>query len=162
MIEAYVGLGGNVGEVANTLRAALDDLDRLRATRLCAVSRLYRSPPWGPVAQPDFINAVAALQTGLTATALLDALLAIERRHGRTRDVERWGPRTLDLDLLLYGDARIDQTGLSVPHPRLHTRAFVLVPLLEIAPGITVPGRGRADALLAQVDATGVVAIDAG
>lgn len=159
MIDAYVGLGGNVGEVAKTLSAALDDLDRLPDTCVSAVSRLYRSPPWGPVAQPAFLNAVAAVRTGLDATVLLAGLLAIERRHGRVRDDQRWGPRTLDLDLLLYGDAQLELAGLSVPHPRMHARAFVLVPLLEIAPGITVPGRGRVGELLAQVDATGVVAL---
>lgn len=141
---AYVGLGGNLGDAAASLRAAFDALDALPHTRLLRASRLYRTPAWGRRDQPDFVNAAAALETALSPRELLDALLAIERDFGRDRgdDDARWGPRTLDLDLLLYGDAIIDQPGLRVPHPHLHERAFVLVPLLEIAPGAVIPGRG--------------------
>jgi 2-amino-4-hydroxy-6-hydroxymethyldihydropteridine diphosphokinase len=143
-VRAYVGLGGNVGFSEDTLRAAIRAFDALPSTRLVRASRLYRTPAWGRVEQPDFVNAVAAIDTTLAPRALLDALLGIERAHGRERDAdaERWGPRTLDLDLLLYGDEEVDEPGLHVPHPHLHERAFVLVPLCEIAPEAVIPGRG--------------------
>lgn len=158
-VHACIGLGGNVGDVAATLRDALAALDALPGTRLLRASRFYRTPAWGVEAQPDFINAAAVVETTLAPRALLDALLAIERGHGRERaaDGSRWGPRTLDLDLLLYGDAVIDEPRLAVPHPQMHLRAFVLVPLAEVAPGAEVPGRGRVDALLAGLDAGGIV-----
>ena len=144
-VTAFIGLGANVGAAAATLRAALDELADLPRTRLLRASRLYRTPAWGVEAQPDFVNAVAALETRLAARELLDALLEIERRHGRDRHREqRWGPRTLDLDLLLYGAMEIDEPGLRVPHPQLHRRGFVLVPLLEIAPDLELPGHGLA------------------
>jgi len=129
-------------------------LGRLPGTRLLRASRLYRTPAWGVTAQPDFVNAVAMIETTLAPTALLQELLRIERDAGRDRladGSDRWGPRTLDLDLLLYGDAVIDVPGLSVPHPHMHERAFVLVPLLEIAPDARIPGRAAvADALAAM------------
>ena len=158
-VQACIGLGGNIGDVAAALRAALAALDGLPGTRLLRASRFYRTPAWGVEAQPDFINAAALLETTLAPRPLLEALLDIERAHGRERaaDGSRWGPRTLDLDLLLYGDAVIDEAGLVVPHPQLHARAFVLVPLAEIAPDAQVPGRGRLDALLAGVDAGDIV-----
>ena len=144
-VVAFVGLGGNLGEPAATLRAALLALDGLQGTRLLRASRLYRTPAWGLEQQPDFINAVAMLETSLGAPALLESLFVIERQHGRVREAEqRWGPRTLDLDLLLYGDAVIDEPGLRVPHPHLHERAFALLPLLEIAADVEIPGRGLA------------------
>ncbi len=154
-VDAYVGLGGNVGEPAVTLRMAFADLDALPGTRLVAASRLYRSAPVGGIAQDDFVNAVAWMETRLSPHDLLHALLAIERMHGRDRDREqRWGPRTLDLDLLMHGDAVIDEPGLQLPHPRMHERAFVLLPLLEIAPAVVIPGVGPAraarDALAAR------------
>ena len=124
-------------------------------------SARYRTPAWGRTDQPDFINAVAAVRTTLAPQALLDGLLAIERRFGRERAATdaRWGPRVLDMDLLLHGDAVLDTPWLTLPHPRLHERAFVLVPLAEIAPALLVPGSGRVDALRAAVDATGIEAI---
>ena len=141
MTRAAIGLGANLGEAAGSVRAAIDALVGLPGTALQAVSRLYRTPAWGVTAQPDFINAVAVVDTELDARSLLDALLAIEREYGRVRVVgERWGPRTLDLDLLLYGDAVIDAPGLRVPHPHLHERAFALLPLLEIWPDVAIPG----------------------
>ena len=144
-VIAFVGLGGNLGEPETTLPAALQALDAVRDTRLLRASRLYRTPAWGVEQQPDFINAVAMLETQLDAQALLESLFVIERQHGRVREAElRWGPRTLDLDLLLYGDAVIDAPGLRVPHPHLHERAFALLPLLEIAPDVEIPGRGLA------------------
>ena len=144
-VIAFVGLGGNLGDPAATLGAALQALDEVQGTRLLRASRLYRTPAWGVEQQPDFINAVAMLETSLGAQALLESLFVIERRHGRVREAEqRWGPRTLDLDLLLYGDAVIDEPGLRVPHPHLHERAFALLPLLEIAADVVIPGRGLA------------------
>lgn len=144
---ACVGLGANLGDAAATVRAAQQALDGLPGTRLVAASRLYRTPAWGKTEQPDFINAAALIETSLTARALLDGLLDIERRFGRTRAADgsdRWGARTLDLDLLLYGAEVIDEPGLHVPHPHLHERAFALVPLLEVAPLAVIPGRGLA------------------
>ena len=144
-VIAFVGLGGNLGDPAATLGTALQALDEVQGTRLLRASRLYRTPAWGVEQQPDFINAVAMLETSLGAQALLESLFVIERRHGRVREAEqRWGPRTLDLDLLLYGDAVIDEPGLRVPHPHLHERAFALLPLLEIAADVEIPGRGLA------------------
>lgn len=158
---AYVGLGGNVGEAAATLREAFDALDALPQTRLLRASRLYRTPAWGLREQPDFTNAAVKLETGLDARTLLDALLDLEREFGRDRgqDAGRWGPRTLDLDLLLFGDAAIDETGLHVPHPHLHERAFVLVPLFEIAPGTSIPGHGTVRAAFDAVAKDGIEAL---
>ncbi|HEX5756933.1 MAG TPA: 2-amino-4-hydroxy-6-hydroxymethyldihydropteridine diphosphokinase [Arenimonas sp.] len=159
-LRAYIGLGGNEGDVVSALTAALQALDALPQSSLLARSRFYRTPAWGQVAQPDFINAVAELQTTLPPRALLDALLDIERGLGRTRSSgNRWGPRTVDLDLLLYGDSTIDVPGLVVPHPHLHQRAFVLKPLLEVAPALSIPGHGSAAALLAGIDASGIEAL---
>ncbi|HEY5970884.1 MAG TPA: 2-amino-4-hydroxy-6-hydroxymethyldihydropteridine diphosphokinase [Pseudoxanthomonas sp.] len=156
-VIAFVGLGGNLGDPAATLRAALQALDRLLATRLLRGSRLYRTPAWGLEQQADFVNAVAMLETGLGARELLDALLATEREFGRERESgQRWGPRTLDLDLLLHGDAVIDEPGLHVPHPHLHMRAFALVPLLEIAPDTLIPGRGSARDALAALETSDI------
>lgn len=159
-IRAFVGLGGNEGEVETTLTEALWAVDALPQTTIRKQSAVYRTPAWGRTDQPDFLNAVVELQTRMVARVLLDSLLEIERRFGRVRRPEdRWGPRVLDLDLLLYGDEVIDEDGLSLPHPRLHERAFVLVPLAEIAPALIVPGRGVVKDLLAAVDATGIEAI---
>lgn len=152
MIEAWIGLGANLGERAATLDAALERIDRLEVTRLQAVSRYYHTSPWGDPDQPDFLNAAAVVRTGLSPSSLLRELLAIESELGRERSGRRWGPRAIDLDLLLYGDECVDLPALSVPHPRIRERAFVLVPLLELAPDLSVPGQGRADALLAQLD----------
>jgi 2-amino-4-hydroxy-6-hydroxymethyldihydropteridine diphosphokinase len=155
---AAVGLGGNLGDVAATLHDAMHALDALPGTRLARASRLYRTPAWGNTAQPDFVNAAALLETQLDVRDLLDALLDVERRFGRDRELgERWGPRTLDLDLLLYGDAVIDEPGLRVPHPHLHERAFALLPLAEVAAERHVPGLGRVRDLLDRVDASGCV-----
>ncbi len=135
-------------------------LDLLPETRLLRASRLYRTPAWGQIEQPDFINAVAMIETGLGARELLDRLLAIERDFGRVRaEDERWGPRTLDLDLLLFGDAVIDEPGLQVPHPHLHERAFALVPLAEIAPELPIPGAGIVGELAAAMASDGIEAI---
>ena len=158
-VRACIGLGGNIGDVQATLRSAFDAIAALSGTRLVARSRLYRTPAWGVEAQPDFFNAAALVETVLGPHALLDALLDIERVHGRERaaDGSRWGPRTLDLDLLLHGDAVIDAPGLVLPHPQLHLRAFVLVPLADVAPDAIVPGHGRVSALLQALDTGGIV-----
>ena len=148
MTFAFVGLGANIGEPRRQLRAALEELNGLPETRRAASSSFYRSAPLGNVQQPEFMNAVVQLDTSLSPEALLDGLQEIERRHGRERPFPG-APRTLDLDLLLYGSRSIDVPGLTVPHPRMHERAFVLEPLIEIAPDIAVPGRGAARELLA-------------
>ncbi|MGH8029897.1 MAG: 2-amino-4-hydroxy-6-hydroxymethyldihydropteridine diphosphokinase [Arenimonas sp.] len=159
-VRAFIALGGNLGDVAATFAAALDSIDALPGTHVRARSSLYRNPPLGGAAQPDYLNAVVAVDTQLSAPQLLDALLAIERRFGRTRDASaRWASRTLDLDLALYGEHVVDAPGLRVPHPGLHERAFVLVPLAQIAPEAIVPGHGPVHALLAAVDSSTLVAL---
>ena len=146
--QAFIGLGANLGDPEAQVRRALLALAGLRGTRLVAASSLYRSAPVGYTAQPDFVNAVAEIETRLGAQALLGELLATEARFGRVRTLPN-ASRTLDLDLLLYGDRVIAEPELIVPHPRMHERAFVLAPLAEIAPDIAIPGKGRAGALLA-------------
>ncbi|MGY1521791.1 2-amino-4-hydroxy-6-hydroxymethyldihydropteridine diphosphokinase [Luteimonas sp. A482] len=161
-VVACVGLGGNVGEVARTLADAVLALAALPGSRLLRASHVYRTPAWGRRDQPDFLNAAATLETVLRPRQLLDALLEIEQRFGRERaagDSGRWGPRTLDLDLLLYADAVVDEPGLRVPHPHLHERAFALVPLAEIAPDAVIPGHASVRAALAALDADGIEAI---
>ncbi|MGE5116219.1 MAG: 2-amino-4-hydroxy-6-hydroxymethyldihydropteridine diphosphokinase [Betaproteobacteria bacterium] len=148
-VRAFVGLGANVGDTRRTLEAALRSLAVLPLTTLERRSSWWRSAPID-AGGPDYVNAVAELSTELGAADLLGHLLDIERLHGRERPY-RNAPRTLDLDLLLYGDARIDTPSLTVPHPRMHERAFVLAPLAEVWPALEVPGRGRVDALLAGV-----------
>lgn len=156
----FVGLGANLGDAQAAVRAGIDALSKLSATRLLRASSLYRTPAWGLTGQPDFINAVAMLETALAPPELLGELLAIERQAGRNRGQGlRWGPRTLDLDVLLYGDRIIDEPGLTVPHPHLHERAFALVPLLEISPGVSIPGIGAARDALARMETAGVQAL---
>ena len=146
MTLAYVGLGANLGDREGTIRAAVAELPGV-----VAVSTLRETDPVGITDQPRFVNGVAALETELKPRELLDVLLAVERRLGRERG-QRWGPRTIDLDLLLYGDEVVDETGLTIPHPRLHERRFVLEPLADIAPKLVVPGYGRVKDLLAKLD----------
>lgn len=156
-VDAFVGLGANLGDAAASVRAAIGALGELPDTRLLAASRLYASPAWGREDQPDFVNAVAWLRTSMAARELLEGLLAIERAFGRERGGgERWGPRTLDLDLLLYGDVQIDEPGLQVPHPYLHRRAFALLPLLEIAPDASIRGVGPARDAALRVDGSNI------
>jgi 2-amino-4-hydroxy-6-hydroxymethyldihydropteridine diphosphokinase len=160
MTLAAVGLGANLGDAAATLREAIAELARLPECALLRASRLYRTPAWGRTDQPDFINAVALVETDLAARDLLDSLLAIERSFGRVRlDGERWGPRTLDLDLLLFGDEVIEEPGLRVPHPHLHERAFVLLPLAEIASELWIPGLDNIATLAADMAADGIEAL---
>ncbi|MFL5922982.1 MAG: 2-amino-4-hydroxy-6-hydroxymethyldihydropteridine diphosphokinase [Gaiellaceae bacterium] len=148
--SAYVGLGANLGERAAAIDAALDLLRAVVGVEVVAVSSLRETDPIGYVDQPRFLNAAAELETTLSASELLDRLLAIERRLGRVRgEGPRFGPRTIDLDLLLYGDKQIDEPGLQIPHPRLHERRFALEPLAELDPALEIPGRGPVQALLA-------------
>ena len=159
-VRAWVGLGGNLGNVEVTLNEALLVLDGLPQTSVRAQSSFYRSPPWGRSDQPAFINAAVELQTRLAPQVLLDYLLEIETRFGRVRKPEdKWGPRKLDLDLLVYGDEQLNQPGMHVPHPRLSERAFVLVPMNEIAPKLDIPGHGLVRDLLAALDASGIEAM---
>ncbi|HLY93609.1 MAG TPA: 2-amino-4-hydroxy-6-hydroxymethyldihydropteridine diphosphokinase [Gaiellaceae bacterium] len=152
MVAAYVALGSNLGDREGALRAAVDGLAATPGISVVAVSRLIDTAPVGNVDQPRFLNGAVALETSLGPRELLDVLLALEQRFGRVREgVEPQGPRTLDLDLLVYGDAEIDEPGLRVPHPRLHERSFALEPLAEVAPGLEVPGKGPVQALLARV-----------
>lgn len=148
--DAYIALGANIGDPVATVRAAVDALAGLPGLRLLQASSLYRTAPVGLQDQPDFINAVARTETDLAPHALLDALLSLEARFGRIRQ-ERNGPRSLDLDLLLYDGLALDTPSLTLPHPRLHLRAFVLVPLAEIAPDLAIPGRGTVAAWLPAV-----------
>ena len=139
MPRVYIGLGSNLAQPAQQLRAALAAMAALPDTELIAVSSLYASKPLGPADQPDFVNAVAALDTALEPLALLDCLQQIELQQGRQRKAERWGPRTLDLDILLFGELQIDLPRLQVPHYHLQERPFVLYPLAEIAPDLQLP-----------------------
>lgn len=160
-IRAFVGIGANVGDPVRQVLAALRALaDGLPQTRLLARSRLYRNPPFGPVPQPDYVNAVAALETRLEAPLLLAALQAIEQTAGRTREGPRWGPRTLDLDLLLFGGECVNEPGLRVPHPGLPDRDFVLFPLLELAPELQIPGLGSLQQLCARHSTHNLQVID--
>ena len=156
LTPAFVALGANLGNPAQQVAAGVEALAMLPNTRLAAVSPFYRSAPVGYAGQPDFVNAVAKIETALAARELLDALLAIERQRGRVRDFPN-APRTLDLDIVLYDEETHDEEGLTIPHPRMHERAFVLVPLAEIAPDAVVPGRGRVRDLVAAVDPASVV-----
>jgi 2-amino-4-hydroxy-6-hydroxymethyldihydropteridine diphosphokinase len=149
-------LGSNLGDPGAQVRSALRELGALPQTRVMRESSLYRNPPAGYLDQPDFVNAVAMIETRLTPRALLAALLAIERARGRVRDFPN-APRTLDLDIVLYGDWVLHESGLTIPHPRMLERAFVLVPLAEIAPDAVVPGRGRVADLVRNVAAGGLV-----
>jgi 2-amino-4-hydroxy-6-hydroxymethyldihydropteridine diphosphokinase len=149
--RAYVGLGANLGDREDTIRAAVAALGEEEGIEVVAVSTLRDTEPVGVGEQPRYVNGVAALETTLAARELLDRLLAVEQRFGRVRIPGEHGPRTLDLDLLLYGDEAIEEPGLTVPHPRLHERRFVLEPLGELAPGLVVPGRGDMESLLRGV-----------
>lgn len=146
---AHIGLGANLADPESQVRAALDELASTPGVVLERKSSLYRTAPIGYDNQPDFINAVARVRTTLEPQALLDALLDIERRHGRVREFLN-APRTLDLDVLLYENRVINTDTLNVPHPRAHLRAFVLLPLLEVSPDVVIPGIGQASAWLAH------------
>lgn len=158
-MRSYIGIGSNLGDPVAHVRWAALALDALPATQVTAVSSLYRNPPMGPADQPDYVNAVAELDTELTARALLGELNRLEAEAGRRRNGERWGPRPLDLDILVHGEQRIDEADLVIPHVGLPTRAFVLYPLAEIAPHLAVPGMGPLEDLLVGVDGGDLVKI---
>lgn len=160
MTRAFVALGSNLDNPRAQVLRGFEALASLPGAELLARSRLYRSAPWGVAEQPEFVNATAEVETNLAPRELLDALLAIEHAAGRDRSGARWGPRVLDLDLLLYGDTSLREPGLTLPHPHLHERAFVLSPLADIAPDLEVPGHGRVRELLAQVAAVGCTLLD--
>lgn len=155
---AYLGLGGNLGDPVGAMAAALRMIDADAGTRVDAVSSVYRTPPWGKLDQPDFLNCAAAVLTHRSPRELLDLCLETERRLKRVR-AERWGPRTVDLDVLTYGDAAIHEPGLAVPHPRMAERAFVMVPLAEIAPALDVGGQA-ASRRVAAMDTSGIMRLD--
>ena len=153
MTLAYVGLGANLGDREGTIRAALAALDARPDVAVVAVSTLRETDPVGFLDQPRFLNGAAALETGLGPRELLDALLEVERELGRVRgEGPRFGPRPIDLDLLLHGDLVLDEPGLVVPHPRLHERLFALEPLAELDPALVVPGRGAVKDLIARLE----------
>ncbi len=151
----FIGLGSNLDNPAFQVQTALPELDELQETALVQISSLYETLPVGITDQPKFINAVARVETLSSPHDLLKQLREIEQRHGRVRR-ETNGPRTLDLDILIFNEWRIEEEGLITPHPRLHERAFVLVPLMEIAPDVYIPGKGYARDYLAKLDTTGV------
>ena len=156
MAQVLLGLGGNVGDVRSTLDEAIALIADSVHVKLIARSSDYRTPPWGVTEQPPFVNCAILVETALSPRALLDRALTVERALGRDRAKEqRWGPRSIDIDLIAYGDVAVDEPGLTLPHPRLFERAFVLVPLAEIVPDRMVAGRRVRDAL-AQLDASGI------
>jgi 2-amino-4-hydroxy-6-hydroxymethyldihydropteridine diphosphokinase len=156
-VTAFIGLGSNLLDPGQQVTEAIAELSRIPETALVARSRLYRTAPVGPPGQPDYVNAVVCLETRLGPNALLAALHRIEVAHGRRRDGTRWGPRILDLDILLYGDAQIDEPGLTIPHPEMARRAFVLVPLADVAPpDLAVPGAGILAEMLDRCGREGV------
>ena len=161
LVRAYVGLGSNLNDPQSQLRRALAALDAIPATCCVAYSSVYRSKPLGSLPQPDYLNAVAAVDTRLSATELLKEMHLIEELHGRVRGAERWVPRTLDLDLLLYGDSQVEGEVLTVPHPGLPERNFVLYPLHEIAPWLHIPGAGSLKTLLERCSSLGLQAMPA-
>ncbi|GLQ88699.1 2-amino-4-hydroxy-6-hydroxymethyldihydropteridine diphosphokinase [Dyella flagellata] len=159
-MHAYVALGSNLGDSRQHLLDATEALATLPQTELLARSRLYRTPPWGGVDQPDFLNAVVLIETALPPHDLLDALLNIERAAGRQRNGERWGPRTLDLDLLYVAGRTVNSERLTLPHPHIADRAFVLLPLNDVAPDLLIPGQGKVSNLLQGVDAHGCTPVE--
>lgn len=158
--RAFVGIGSNLADPAGQVRSAIQMLSTIAESRLVNASRLYRNPPMGPIEQPDYVNAVAALDTALSAEALLFELQRIEAEAGRQRDGTRWGPRPLDLDLLIFGEAVMNTESLTVPHPGIPARAFVLYPLAEIAPDTMVPGMGAVQQLLTAVSDEALEVLD--
>jgi 2-amino-4-hydroxy-6-hydroxymethyldihydropteridine diphosphokinase len=151
-VRAYIGIGSNLNDPVQQVREAVEELEMLPDSLLVACSGLYGSKPMGPQEQPDYVNAVVALDTLLSASELLAALQRIETLQGRERNGEKWGPRILDLDLLLYGSKTIDSPELTVPHPGLHTRDFVIIPLAEIAGNLNIPGKGMLSMLIKNVE----------
>jgi len=150
--RAYIGIGANLGDREATITRALELLAEQPGLESLAVSQLRETEPWGYTDQPQFLNGAASVETSLDPAELLAVLLDVERELGRTRSGPRYGPRTIDLDLLLYGEQVVDALGLTIPHPRFHERAFALTPLLDLDRDLVVPGRGRVADLLAALD----------
>lgn len=155
MTEAFVGLGSNLDDPISQIKRALEAVKKLPNTQFMAASSLYRTPPWGKIDQPDFINAIVKIKTKLTAHQLITELLGIEKNHHRIRN-RQWEPRTLDCDLILYGDHIINDPALTVPHPRMQKRGFVLLPLAEIAFDLQLPNGECLAELLADCDCVGI------
>jgi 2-amino-4-hydroxy-6-hydroxymethyldihydropteridine diphosphokinase len=155
----YVGIGSNLDDPKGQVTRGIVALKGLSATKLIARSKLYLTKPLGRKDQPDYVNAVAGLMTQLVAPAMLNELKALEKKLGRTQPAERWGPRVIDFDLLVFGAERINSDTLNVPHPGIAERAFVLMPLMDIAPDLDIPGIGRLNAIAARIDATEVRAL---
>lgn len=161
-MKAWLGLGSNLQQPEAQIREALRRLDATTGVKLLRVSSLYRTPPWGDEKQADFINAVSQIETALEPAALLNDIQHIENLMGRQREDRRWGPRLIDIDLLLYGNLQVQAEDLVIPHPRMHERAFVLIPLIELEPGLVIAGRGRVEELLQQVDSIGIEKLQEG
>ncbi|MEA3411281.1 MAG: 2-amino-4-hydroxy-6-hydroxymethyldihydropteridine diphosphokinase [Pseudomonadota bacterium] len=161
-VSAYIGIGSNLGDPRKQVLSAYRELAAIPSCRLVARSALYASAPMGPKDQPDYINSAAAIETSLAPGKLLSRLQVIEDRHGRVRGPVRWGPRTLDLDLLVYGKLELDTAELTLPHPGLHKRCFVLCPLADLGVDIVVPGLGTVHDLLGRTDCRGIVRLDEG
>ena len=155
-MKAWLGLGSNLQQPVSQLKGALGSLGLVEGIELLETSGFYRTPPWGDDQQDDFINTVVRIETDLGPVSLLQALQGIENEMGRQRSGRRWGPRLIDIDLLLYGDLQVQSEELELPHPRMHERAFVLVPLCELDKTITIPGHGVAEVLLQQLDSSGI------
>jgi 2-amino-4-hydroxy-6-hydroxymethyldihydropteridine diphosphokinase len=151
-IRAYIGIGSNLNDPVAQVKEAVEEIALLPDSLLAGRSSLYSGKPMGRQDQPDYVNAVVALDTLLSAEKLLHGLQQIEQLQGRERDGERWGPRILDLDLLLYGKSVIDTPGLQVPHPGMHERDFVIIPLAEIAGNLNIPGQGLLTSLINRVE----------
>jgi len=159
-VKAWLGLGSNLQQPVSQLKDALDRLGLVEGIGILNVSDFYHTPPWGDDQQEDFINAVVRIETDLGPVPLLRALQGIENEMGRQRSGRRWGPRLIDIDLLLYGDLQLQTGELELPHPRMHERAFVLVPLCELDLSITIPGHGRAELLLQQLDCSDIFRLE--
>jgi len=155
-MQVWLGLGSNQQNPAARLCEALDHLDRVDGIRVTGTSSFYWTSPWGDEEQDDFVNAVASIESGLDPLALLAEIRVIETRMGRKRSIRRWGPRVIDIDLLLYGDLTCSLDDLEIPHPRMHERAFVLVPLAELDASLEIPGHGRVGDLLREIDCRGI------
>lgn len=156
MIRVYLALGSNLADPLHQVQSALNALAAIPDTSLVATSSLYRTPPYGPPDQPDFLNAAVALDTRLDAESLLNHTQRIELEQGRVRKAHRWGPRTLDLDIMLFGDQTLNTPRLTVPHYDMHNRAFMLLPLLEIAPELCLPDGTRLADILTTLDTTAI------
>jgi len=159
-MQAWLGLGSNQQQPVIQIKTALGRLDLTEGVKILKTSAMYQTPPWGDVSQDDFINAVVQIETSLEPMPLLRSLQSIENAMGRQRSEHRWGPRLIDIDLLLYGDVQCHTEHLELPHPRMHERAFVLVPLCELETNLVIPGRGVANKLLQQLDCGGILRLN--